>query len=97
MTISLIYLHKTLLEFKSPRKKRARVAEGEFRNLNSTVAELCASLDLKDGENYSALHNPLRTSCRAFPGGRVDKKPPANAGDMGSSPGPGRFHMPRSN
>ena len=23
--------------------------------------------------------------------------PPANAGDMGSSPGLGRFHMPRSN
>ena len=23
--------------------------------------------------------------------------PPANAGDMGSSPGPGRSHMPRSN
>ena len=25
------------------------------------------------------------------------KSPPANAGDMGSSPGPGRSHMPRSN
>ena len=25
------------------------------------------------------------------------KNPPANAGDMGSSPGPGRSHMPRSN
>ena len=32
-----------------------------------------------------------------FPGGAVVKNPPANAGDMGSSPGPGRFHMPRSN
>ncbi|KAJ8791069.1 hypothetical protein J1605_020870 [Eschrichtius robustus] len=27
----------------------------------------------------------------------VDKNPPANAGDTGSSPGPGRCHMPRSN
>ena len=27
----------------------------------------------------------------------VVKNPPANAGDMGSSPGPGRSHMPRSN
>ena len=26
-----------------------------------------------------------------FPGGRVVKNPPANAGDTGSSPGPGRF------
>ena len=25
------------------------------------------------------------------------KNPPANAGDTGSSPGPGRSHMPRNN
>ena len=34
---------------------------------------------------------------RDFPGGSVVKNPPANAGDTGSSPGPGRSHMPRSN
>ena len=33
----------------------------------------------------------------AFPGGAVVKTPPANAGDTGSSSGPGRFHVPRSN
>ena len=32
-----------------------------------------------------------------FPGDIVDKNPPANAGDMGSIPGPGRFHMPQVN
>ena len=33
-----------------------------------------------------------------FPGGTVVKNPPAaNAGDTGSSPGPGRAHMPWSN
>ena len=32
-----------------------------------------------------------------FPGGTVVKNLPANAGDTGSSPGPGRSHMPRSN
>ena len=32
-----------------------------------------------------------------FPGGAVVTNPPANAGDMGSSPGPGRSHMPWSN
>ena len=32
-----------------------------------------------------------------FPGGTVVKNPPANAGDMGSNPSPGRSHMPRSN
>ena len=28
-----------------------------------------------------------------LPGGAVVKNPPANAGDTGSSPGPGRSHM----
>ena len=29
------------------------------------------------------------------PGGAVDRNLPASAGDMGSIPGPGRFHMPQ--
>ena len=37
-----------------------------------------------------------RTRARGFPGGAVVKNPPANAGDMGSSPGPGGSHMPQS-
>ena len=32
-----------------------------------------------------------------FPGGTVVKNPPANAGDMGSVPDPGRSHMLQSN
>ena len=32
-----------------------------------------------------------------FPAGAVDKNLSANAGDTGSIPGPGKFHMPRSN
>ena len=31
------------------------------------------------------------------PGGAVIKNPPAKTGNMGSSPGPGRSHMPWSN
>ena len=34
---------------------------------------------------------------RGFPGGAVVKNPPANAGDKGLSPGPGRSHMLQSN
>ena len=34
---------------------------------------------------------------QGFPGGAVVENPPANAGDTGSSPGPGRSHMLRSN
>ena len=32
-----------------------------------------------------------------FPGGAVVKNPAAHAGNTGSSPGPGRSHMPWSN
>ena len=32
-----------------------------------------------------------------LPGGTMDKNTPANAGDMGLIPGPGRFHRLRSN
>ena len=34
---------------------------------------------------------------RGFPGGTVVEGLPANAGDMGSNPGLGGSHMPRSN
>ena len=34
---------------------------------------------------------------QGFPGGTVVKNLPSNAGDTGSSPGPGRSHMPQSN
>ena len=36
----------------------------------------------------------LRCDFLDFLGGTVDKKLPANAGDMGLIPGPGRLHMP---
>ena len=39
----------------------------------------------------------LKAAREGFPGGAVVKNPPANAGDMGLSPGPGRSHMPWSN
>ena len=39
----------------------------------------------------------VKKKARDFPGGAVDKNPPANAGDKGSIPGRGRSHMPRSN
>ena len=31
-----------------------------------------------------------------LPAGTMDENPPANAGDVGSIPGPGRFHTQRS-
>ena len=38
-----------------------------------------------------------KSANRDFPGGTVVKTPPANAGDMGSTPSPGRSHMPWRN
>ena len=40
--------------------------------------------------------NILKSSFWGFPGGAVVESLPANAGDMGSSPGLGRSHMPQS-
>ena len=38
----------------------------------------------------------IKKTKQGFPGGAVVKNLPANTGDTGSSPGPGRSHMPRS-
>ena len=39
----------------------------------------------------------LKGKSMDFPGGSVEKNPPADVGDAGSIPGPGRFHVPGSN
>ena len=39
----------------------------------------------------------LKINHRDFPGGAVVENPPANAGDTGLSPGPGKSHMLRNN
>ena len=38
-------------------------------------------------------HTPRIRKDGLFPGGTVDKDPPADAGDTGSIPGLGRFHV----
>ena len=49
------------------------------------------------GEEATVWRTTLKGSVRGFPGGAVVKNPPANEGDTGSSPGPGRSHMLWSN
>ena len=44
--------------------------------------------------NYLSL--VFKNTCVGFPGGAVVENLPADAGDTGSSPGLGRYHMPRS-
>ena len=48
-----------------------------------------------EGKKYGASY--LKKGVSGFPDGAVVENLPANAGDMGSSPGLGRSHMPRSN
>ena len=42
----------------------------------------------------TAAHCSKKGGKKAFPGGPLVKILPVSAGDMGSTPGPGRFHMP---
>ena len=48
-----------------------------------------------DGSCFGGMVSKMASP--GFPGGAVVKNLPANAGDAGSSPGPERSHMPRSN
>ena len=50
--------------------------------------------------SYAQVHcliQIIKDKFSGFPGGAVVESLPANAGDMGLSPGLGRSHMPRSN
>ena len=46
---------------------------------------------------YNTAFRIVRKQRRDFPGGTVDKNPPANSQDTGLIPGPGRFHIPQGN
>ena len=55
-------------------------------------------LNLRNGNIYEYNHDDThKIAIKGFPGGTVVKNQPANAGDTGSSPGPGRSHVPQSN
>ena len=51
----------------------------------------------EETEQFSLETNIKNNKRLGFPGGTMVKNLPANAGDTGLSPGPGRSHMPRSN
>ena len=48
-------------------------------------------------KNKQTKKHPIKKWAEGFPGGAVVENLPANAGDMGLSPGLGRSHMPQSN
>ena len=47
-------------------------------------------------DKISGGKGSIRNTCGDFPGGAVDRNPPANTGDVGSVSGPGRSHMQQS-
>ena len=67
------------------------IAEGG--TLPNSFQEATITLIPKPDKDVTHTHK----TNRGFSGGAVVKNLPANAGDMASSPGPGRSHMPRSN
>ena len=68
-------------------------------DIKGTAYEVSEETEKQAFRNWRK-ENPCYTVAESlvvdFPGGPVVKNLPANAGDMGSSPGPGRSHMPQS-
>ena len=67
-----------------------------YYQMNQFLSCFCLLSETTSGSKQVG-NNWLRGNLRDFPGGAVVKNLPANAGDMGSSPGLGRSQMPRSN
>ena len=74
--------------------------QGSVTQRSHLVAVL---LNCRQGERPEQIRKALKTGHpshrhreQGFLGGSVIKIPPANGGDMGLIPGPGRSHMPRA-
>ena len=66
-----------------------------------TYIHTAAALPTRVSEHGCKVHNYFFTlfkcSVRGFLGGLAVENLPANAGNAGSTPAPGRSHMPRGN
>ena len=66
---------------------------GRFRKQIHQTGKMCV-LDSKTSHvSERSSNKEVLDEHQVFPGGAVDGNPPADAGDKGSIPGPGRFHM----
>ena len=73
------------------------ITERKYFNIDISNTVTCQVLNKQENLLFpEVLEVKLEIRTQGFPGGTVVKNPPANAGDTGSSPGPGRSHMPRS-
>ena len=72
--------------------------EQKLRDLCCTIKRTnMYIMAIPEGERKERKDQNIANNMQDFPGGTVNKNPPANAGDMGSVPGLGRFHTPQSN
>lgn len=71
--------------------KLSRIKQKLFRNVSISVNRIYVNSQTKK-HILAAIYGK-----QDFPGGPVVKNVPADAGDIGSTPGTGRFHMPQSN
>ena len=70
--------------------------KGSVQEEDITIINIYAP-NIGEPQYIRQMLTAIKEEIEGFPGGTVVKNPPANAGDMGSSPGPGRSHMPQSN
>ena len=73
--------------------KNEKKNDSKMLTFESTSRSHCLQYPVTDSMHTS----DKAESMLDFLGGTMDKNPPANAGDKGSIPSPGRFHMPWSN
>ena len=66
--------------------------------MHTSLVYVCPNsyMDLAYTRKLCIIYLESKCNWGDFPGGTVVKNPPANAGDTGSIPGPGRSHMHRA-
>ena len=74
-----------------------RGARGVLWPRLGVVQEFASETELEEAVGGQVHLWPLNPTVLDYPGGSVEKNPPANAGDTGSIPDLGRSHTQRSN
>ena len=79
----------------SPRSKYKVLSKGQGQHFEPILARGFIKREEWSvrWEEKSVMKAKVERVSRDFPGGTVVKNPPANAGNMGSSPGLGRSHI----